>query len=183
MYYHFSIILIFYPLKGIRFLDSKISPLEVCTDAANAIVTLARSYERLHGLHRTPCLLPYIVFASGIAHLGAVDLQSNLVDAVTQSAQEIAILQLMSLHHGSSKSAVRILLSRAVRPSSATGDQDNKGAVEDAYPLWEPFGTTMTWPSGSAMQRDIDVSYKAIHGHPSIFVHHRSRATVEAGLK
>ena len=52
-----------------RFVDSKISALGICIDAADAIVALVQSYERLNGLRRTPCFLPYIIFASSIAHL------------------------------------------------------------------------------------------------------------------
>jgi hypothetical protein len=143
MYYHFSIILIFYPLMKVHFFDSKISALEVCTDAAAAIVTLARSYESLYGLRRTPCFLPYIIFASGIAHLSASTQKNNLIDSLTQPAQEIAILQLMSLYHGSSRRACLTLLSRTLRSNSTTVDGNNNDLEEDAHPLWKPFVTTM----------------------------------------
>jgi hypothetical protein len=156
MYYHFIIILIFYPLMNLRFLDSKISALEVCSDAADAIVTLVRSYESLYGLRRTPCFLPYIIFASGIAHLGSLDPKNNPVDTVTQTVQEVAILQLMSLYHGSSKRACRILLSRALYPSSTGGGHD-KVFEEDAHVIWEPF-VTMTKPGHRRIQRDIALS-------------------------
>ena len=154
MYYHFSIILIFYPLMNLRFLDSNVSALEVCTDAANAIVSLVRSYESLHGLRRTPCFLPYIILASGIAHLGTADPRINRVDTMTQSAQEVAILQIMSLYHGSSKRASRVLLSRVLYPSSTGGSRD-KESEEDAY--WEPFVTTMIRPSGEARRDSSSV--------------------------
>jgi hypothetical protein len=137
-------ILIFYPLMKLGFLDSNISALEVCIDAANAIVSLVRSYESLHGLRRTPCFLPYIILASGIAHLGTADPRVNPADTMTQSAQEVAILQIMSLYHGSSKRASRVLLSRVLYPSSAGGSRD-KESEEGAY--WEPFVTTMICPS------------------------------------
>jgi hypothetical protein len=151
MYYHFSIILTFYPLIGLRFLDSNISALEVCTDAANAVVTLIRSYESLHGLRRTPCFLPYIIFASGIARLGTTSPKLNPVDTLTQSAQEVAILQIMSLYHGSSKRACRILLSRALYPSS-TGASLDKDSEADLHQPWEPFMTTMTSPAADTMR-------------------------------
>jgi hypothetical protein len=154
MYYYFSIILIFYPLLDLRFLDSNVSALEVCTDAASAIVSLARSYESLHGLRRTPCFFPNIILASGIAHLGTADPRTNPVATMTQSAQEVAILQIMSLYHGSAKRASRVLLSRELYLSS-TGGRRDKESEEDAY--WEPFVTTMTWPSVDA-RRDMDSS-------------------------
>jgi hypothetical protein len=145
MYYHFSIIITFYPLTNFDFSDSNISALEVCTDAANAVTTLVRSYESLHGLRRTPCFLPYIIFASGIAHLGTADPKTNPVDTLTQSAQEVAILQLMSLYHGSAKRACRILLSRALYPSATGGGREEDPEVDVQSP-WEPFVRTMIWP-------------------------------------
>lgn len=65
------------------------------------------------------------------------------VAALTQSAQEVDILQLTSPYHGSSKRACRILLSRALYPSIAGAGQDPK---KDNYSAWEPFLTTMIWP-------------------------------------
>lgn len=141
MYYHFSLILTFYPLESFHFLDSNISPLEICADAANAITALARIYESLYGLRRTPCFVPYILFASGIAHLATVGPIISPVDTLTQSIQEVAILQLMSLYHGSSKRACRILLSRALYPNAAT-EEDSKSNMQSH---WEPFEKTMLW--------------------------------------
>jgi hypothetical protein len=143
MYYHFAIILTFYPLSGFLSLDANISALELCRDAANAITTLVRAYESLYGLRRTPCFLPYIIFASGIAHLGTVDLKVSPVDALTQSAQEVAVLQLTSLYHGSSKRACRILLSWALNPgeTGGSGEQSSETYVQSP---WEPFVGTMT---------------------------------------
>ena len=143
MYYHFSIILSFYPLRGVQFADSTIFASEIYTNAADAIVALCRSYKGLHGLRRTPCFLPYIIFASGIAHIGTNDPKLNPVDALTRSAQEVAISQLMSLYHGSSKSACRILISRSLYFSSmgASLDKDSDG---EGYQPWEPFEATMT---------------------------------------
>jgi hypothetical protein len=128
---------------NIRFLNSNVSALELCIEAANAIVSLVRSYESLHGLRRTPCFLPYIILASGIAHLGTADPRVSSVDTMTQSAQEVALLQIMSLYHGSSKRASRVLLSRVLYPSSASGSRDKK-SEEGAH--WEPFVTTMICP-------------------------------------
>lgn len=135
MYYHFAMILIFHPLRKTRFVDSEISAIGICTDAANAVVALVRSYESLHGLCRTPCFLPCIIFASGIAHLGPAD-------PSPQAAQEVAILQLMSLYHGSSKRACRILLSHALYPSLASVGQDS---ADNACFSWEPSVTTLIW--------------------------------------
>jgi hypothetical protein len=157
LYYHFCIILTFYPLTNLLFLDSKISAIEVCTDAANAVITLARSYESLHGLRRTPCFLPYIIFASGIIHMGTLDPKIKPVDTLILSRQEVPILQLMSFSHGSSKHAYRILLNLAMHGGSMAssldghidgdrdldGDRDMDGDVSDP---WKPLAMSMIWP-------------------------------------
>lgn len=159
MYYHFSLILVFYPLMNFEFHDSNITAVEICTDAANAVTTLARFYEGLHGLRRTPCFLPYIIFASGIAHLGAINLPINPIDALTKSAQEVAILQITSLYHGSSKRACRILLTRALYPNTANGtsEEDSKPGV----PPWEPFARTMAWPADDSRRRESVIEASA----------------------
>lgn len=144
MYYHFSIILTFYPLLSLPYLDLNISALDVCKDAADAIIALVRSYESLHGLHRTPCFLPYIIFASGIAHLRAAKPKINPIDTLIQSAQEVAVLQLISVCHRSSRLACRVLLSRALHTSAPSGAH-NGDSEADVQPLWQPFARTMTW--------------------------------------
>jgi hypothetical protein len=146
MYYHFSIILAFYPLLSLRFLGSKISAVEVCTDAANAIVSLVRTYERLYGLRRIPCFLPYIILASGITRIGTASSEISPIGSLTEYTQEMAFLQLMSRHHGSSKNAFRFLLSRTPSPSWTGGEHD-KDLKEDVYSTWDPFLTTMIWLS------------------------------------
>lgn len=129
-----------------EFPDSNISAREICTDAAAAVTTLVRSYESLHGLRRTPCFLPYIIFASGIAHLTAADQDVNPIDTLTQSAQEVAILQLTSLYHGASRRACRVLLSRALYPNTSGGVVEDDSRRSAQTP-WEPFSRTMIWPA------------------------------------
>jgi len=69
LYYQYTLILLFFPYIDMAFYGSSISPRDVCTDAADAISVLIRSYDKLYSLRRTPCFLPYIVFAAGIVHL------------------------------------------------------------------------------------------------------------------
>lgn len=146
MYYHFSIILTFYPLKNFHPFDSSVSAHDICTDAANAVIALVRSFESLHGLRRTPCFRTYIVFAAGMAHLGTPDPITSPVDTLTQSSQEVALLQMMSLYQGSSKRACRVLLSRALYPI-ASGGAHGEGSEGVVQPPWEPFARTMVWPA------------------------------------
>ncbi|KAL2016963.1 hypothetical protein VTK56DRAFT_2797 [Thermocarpiscus australiensis] len=69
MYYHFAILLLFRPLIKLRIIGSSISPRDVCSQAADAISGLLRSYSQLYTLRRTPSFVPYFVLTSSIMHL------------------------------------------------------------------------------------------------------------------
>lgn len=69
MYYHFAILLLFRPLIKLRIIGSSISPRDVCSQAADAIQGLLRSYSQLYTLRRTPSFVPYFVLTSSIMHL------------------------------------------------------------------------------------------------------------------
>lgn len=60
--------MLFRPVIKFRFIRSATSPRDVCTQAADAITTLVRSYDQLYTLQRTPCFVPYIVVAASITH-------------------------------------------------------------------------------------------------------------------
>ena len=69
MYYHFSILLLFRPLIKLRIIGSKLLPRDVCSQAADAIQGLLRSYSQLYTLQRTASFVPYFVLMSSIMHL------------------------------------------------------------------------------------------------------------------
>ena len=69
MYYHFAILLLFRPLIKLRIIGSSITPRDVCSQAADAITGLLRSYSQLYTLRRTPSFVPYFVLTSSIMHL------------------------------------------------------------------------------------------------------------------
>ncbi|KAK8074347.1 Nitrogen assimilation transcription factor nit-4 [Apiospora phragmitis] len=69
MYYHFAILLLFRPLIKLRIIGSSILPRDVCSQAADAIQGLLRSYSQLYTLRRTPSFVPYFVLTSAIMHL------------------------------------------------------------------------------------------------------------------
>lgn len=69
MYYHFAILLLFRPLVKLRIKGSSVSPRDVCSQAADAIQGLSRSYSQLYTLQRTPSFVPYFVLTSAIMHL------------------------------------------------------------------------------------------------------------------
>ncbi|TDZ75017.1 Conidial development protein fluffy [Colletotrichum trifolii] len=69
MYYHFAILLLFRPLIKLKIIGSKLLPRDVCSQAADAIQGLLRSYSQLYTLRRTPSFVPYFVLTSAIMHL------------------------------------------------------------------------------------------------------------------
>ncbi|KAL2268827.1 hypothetical protein VTJ83DRAFT_3673 [Remersonia thermophila] len=72
MYYHFAILLLFRPLIKLRIPNSHVVPRKVCSEAANAISGLLRSYARLYTLRRTPSFVPYFALNAAVMHLAAI---------------------------------------------------------------------------------------------------------------
>ena len=89
MYYHFAILLLFRPLIKLRIIGSSIMPRDVCSQAADAISSLLRSYSQLYTLRRTPSFVPYFVLTSSIMHLaiGATFSDTTSSAAESESAQ------------------------------------------------------------------------------------------------
>ena len=96
MYYHFAILLLFRPLIKLRIAGSRIVPRNVCSQAADAIQSLLRSYSNLYTLKRTPSFVPYFVLTSSIMHLAisaspppSSSQQSPVVADSSQGSQEL----------------------------------------------------------------------------------------------
>jgi hypothetical protein len=91
LYYHFAILLLFRPLIKLRIIGSKVLPKDVCSQAADAIQGLLRSYSKLYTLRRTPSFVPYFVLTSAIMHLaiGAANITSSS-NASTSEKMETA---------------------------------------------------------------------------------------------
>ncbi|KXX72886.1 Nitrogen assimilation transcription factor nit-4 [Madurella mycetomatis] len=96
MYYHFAILLLFRPLIKLRIIGSSISPRDVCSQAADAICGLLRSYSQLYTLRRTPSFVPYFVLTSSIMHLAI---------GATSSVQPQSTTGTDSAQHGQSAQA------------------------------------------------------------------------------
>ena len=90
MYYHFAILLLFRPLIKLRILGSKISPRDVCSQAADAMQGLLKSYSQLYTLRRTPSFVPYFVLASAIMHLaiGAAEAAGRPGEPVPEAVED-----------------------------------------------------------------------------------------------
>lgn len=90
MYYHFAILLLFRPFIKLRITGSSISPRDVCSQAADAIQGLLRSYSQLYTLRRTPSFVPYFVLTSSIMHLAiaASDASASRHAATSKAKQQ-----------------------------------------------------------------------------------------------
>lgn len=90
MYYHFAILLLFRPLIKLRIVGSKVSPRDVCLQAADAIQRLLTSYSQLYTLRLTPTFVPYFVLTATILRLaiGATRMQG---DSSSLGEQELKV--------------------------------------------------------------------------------------------
>ncbi|KAF2967583.1 hypothetical protein GQX73_g5972 [Xylaria multiplex] len=90
MYYHFAILLLFRPLIKLRIIGSAILPRDVCSQAADAIQGLLRSYSQLYTLRRTPSFVPYFLLTSSIMHLAVSATLSESISPTTHSTTSTA---------------------------------------------------------------------------------------------
>ncbi|GAW23233.1 hypothetical protein ANO14919_127850 [Xylariales sp. No.14919] len=90
MYYHFAILLLFRPLIKLRIIGSAILPRDVCSQAADAIQGLLRSYSQLYTLRRTPSFVPYFLLTSSIMHLAVGATLSESASPTTHSTTSTA---------------------------------------------------------------------------------------------
>lgn len=166
MYYHFAILLLFRPLIKLRIIGSKVSPRDVCSQAADAIQSLLKSYSQLYTLRRTPSFVPYFVLTSTIMHLaiGATKVSSDLsgsaaehTDAMGESAkihprvteslaQGIADLAEMAPCHHFAEQALNILrfLAKKWNVEVEIGGH-NKPVPDDYEKLLKPYTSSLNF--------------------------------------
>jgi hypothetical protein len=101
--------MLFRPFVKLRIIASDVSPRDVCTQAANAISAIIRSYSNLYTLRRTPSFVPYIVLSSSIFHLAMVHDDRSSAYSRGQLVQNISDLKEMSSCHGFAARALDIL--------------------------------------------------------------------------
>ena len=166
MYYHFAILLLFRPLIKLRIIGSKVAPRDVCSQAADAIQNLLKSYSQLYTLRRTPSFVPYFVLTSTIMQLaiGATKVSSNLgdtsatdTDAMGESAkinphasdslaQGIADLAEMAPCHHFAEQALNILRYLAKKWNIDVEFGGNNKPVPDDYEkLLKPYTSSLNF--------------------------------------
>ncbi|KAI8722620.1 Zn(2)-C6 fungal-type domain-containing protein [Fusarium sp. LHS14.1] len=173
MYYHFAILLLFRPLIKLRIIGSKVSPRDVCSQAADAIQGLLRSYSSLYTLRRTPSFVPYFVLTSAIMHLavGATTVKSDdedddmerdmeraakidphVVESITQG---IADLTEMAPCHHFAEQALNILRYLAQKWDIEVGISGDKLTAEEYDRLVKPHTGSLNFFAPSVREGDI----------------------------
>ena len=106
MYYHFAILLLFRPFMKLQFVNSRVSPRDVCSQAAEAIITLVRSYDQLYTLSRTPSFVSCVVLSSCTVNLTRASGSSSALNSFRQGIRD---LRDMSPSDGFAVNALNVL--------------------------------------------------------------------------
>ncbi|KAH6949602.1 fungal-specific transcription factor domain-containing protein [Fusarium avenaceum] len=193
MYYHFAILLLFRPLIKLRIIGSKVLPRNVCTQAADAIQGLLRSYSSLYTLRRTPSFVCYFVLTSSIMHLaiGVTTIQSDLTEgfkgtvanveprvakAITQG---IADLTDMAPSHHFAKPALNILRYLAQKWNIEVDKSADKLAAEEHDQLILPYMGCLNFFAPNVRERDMICQWG--EGEPTIIPEESSAAQKTGG--
>jgi len=141
LYYHFAILLLFRPFIQLHLVNSRVSPRDVCSQAADAIITLVRSYDQLYTLNRTPSFLACVVLTSCTVHLIRASGSRSALNSFRQGAND---LRDMGACRGFAKNALNVLrfLAEEWGTPNALG--------EDLVMLKEEVGTLCS-PSSSSL--------------------------------
>jgi hypothetical protein len=75
MYFHFAILIFFRPFRNQNIAESTTSPRRICSEAAENLFTLIKSYRDLYTLRRVPSFVPYMILTANLAYL--VDLTDD----------------------------------------------------------------------------------------------------------
>ncbi|KAI6780511.1 putative nitrate assimilation regulatory protein nirA [Emericellopsis cladophorae] len=182
MYYHFAILLLFRPLIKMRIIGSKVSPRDVCCQAADAIQGLLRSYSQLYTLRRTPSFVPYFVLTSAIMHLAVgattVSNRSNASDEVSKMAeaakldsrvaealkQGISDLAEMAPCHHFAEQALNILRYLAKKWKIDVDVDDGKTPPEDYHNLVKTYTNTLNFFAPNVVDTDFDCDFGLFQG-------------------
>ncbi|KAJ4128259.1 hypothetical protein NW768_008547 [Fusarium equiseti] len=175
MYYHFAILLLFRPLIKLRIIGSKVAPRDVCSQAADAIQGLLRSYSSLYTLRRTPSFVPYFVLTSAIMHLaiGATSVNPEATEADMEKAvkvdprvaesitQGISDLTEMAPCHQFAEQALNILRYLATKWNIDVENNADKLTAEEYDRLVLPHTGSLNFFSPNMREGDITCQWGA----------------------
>ncbi|EHK22819.1 uncharacterized protein TRIVIDRAFT_113690, partial [Trichoderma virens Gv29-8] len=172
MYYHFAILLLFRPLIKLRIIGSKVSPRDVCSQAADAIQGLLTSYAQLYTLRRTPSFVPYFVLTSAIMHLAigatlvksdgsetseekmkkAAKMDPRVSEALTRG---IADLTEMAPCHHFAEQALNILRYLAKKWNIEVNVDGDKVPPDDPDNLVRPYSSSLNFFAPNVQESDF----------------------------
>lgn len=174
MYYHFAILLLFRPLINLRIIGSKVSPLDVCWQAAEAIQRLLTSYSQLYTLRLTPTFVPYFVLTGTIMQLavgasrvegGSVTTTEQMRQAVTADPQVSKALcqgiadltEMVPCHHFAEQalSILRYLAKKWNIDIKSHGDVEMEGSVESSDDTQRPYAANLNFFAPSVVAEDF----------------------------
>ncbi|KAL7930428.1 fungal-specific transcription factor domain-containing protein [Trichoderma chlorosporum] len=172
MYYHFAILLLFRPLIKLRIIGSKVSPRDVCSQAADAIQGLLTSYAQLYTLRRTPSFVPYFVLTSSIMHLaiGANSVKSDGSETSEEKMKKaakidprvsealskgIADLTEMAPCHHFAEQALNILRYLAKKWNIEVNVDGDKAPPEDPDNLVRPYSSSLNFFAPNVQENDF----------------------------
>lgn len=178
MYYHFAILLLFRPLIKLRIIGSKVSPRDVCSQAADAIQGLLTSYSQLYTLKRTPSFVPYFVLTSTIMHLAigatgidddeaetneekmekAAKVDPRVTDALNQG---IADLTEMAPCHHFAEQALNILRFLANKWNIEVNVDGDKTPPDDPDNLVRPYTSSLNFFAPNVRENDFMCGFKS----------------------
>ena len=176
MYYHYAILLLFRPLIKLRIVGSKVSPRDVCLQAADAMQGLLMSYSQLYTLRRTPSFVPYFLLTSVIMHLTvgsstgtgsqagsaskptgeAGDLDPHVADAIKQGISDLAE---MAPCHQFAEQALHILRFLAKKWNIEVDVDNGRTPPKDQDDLVGLVSASLNFFAPNVQQRDYECKW------------------------
>jgi hypothetical protein len=165
MYYHFAILLLFRQFWNLNIFGTSTFPRTVCSEAAQSIFVLIRSYKDLYTLRRTPSFVPYIVLTATLAYVADTkhEQTGNGMTPLTYGSQGLNLLLEMCTSHFFAKRSVEIIKFFAKRwglqvpdldvlpPRSQQSDRedqdDNPLAFPQAFTFFRPNAGSESYAS------------------------------------
>ncbi|RFU76407.1 nitrogen assimilation transcription factor nira [Trichoderma arundinaceum] len=160
------------PLIKLSIIGSKVSPRDVCSQAADAIQGLLTSYAQLYTLRRTPSFVPYFVLTSAIMHLaiGATAVKSDEAETSEEKMQKaakidprvsealnrgIADLTEMAPCHHFAEQALNILRYLAKKWNIEVNVDGDKTPPDDPDTLVRPYSSSLNFFAPNVQESDF----------------------------
>ena len=111
MYYHFATLLLFRQFWNLKIFESSTFPRTVCSEAAQNIFVLIRSYRDLYTLRRTPSFVPYIILTATLAYVADIkhEQTGNSTRYLKYGSEGLSLLYEMCTSHFFAKRSIEII--------------------------------------------------------------------------